>query len=163
MPTTDAGFYDHGDLLGRDMLALFGPTIDVNIGLDAEYKPGVPGRPDLPDHIWPALVDTGAAISCIASAVAIDLGLPVVDRKDIAGAHGAHPLNVHVGQIYVPILERTLHGVFHGVHLRSGGSPHAALVGRDFLRHFTMVYEGRTGLVTIGNDEDGASRTPPPS
>jgi hypothetical protein len=29
---------------------------------------------------------------------------------------------------------------------------HRALIGRTFLQQFTMVYEGRTGTVTIHNE-----------
>jgi hypothetical protein len=39
--------------------------------------------------------------------------------------------------------------MFAGVHLVTGGQIHWALIGRTFLQHYTMVYEGRTGTVTI--------------
>jgi hypothetical protein len=45
-----------------------------------------------------------------------------------------------------------VYGLFAGVNLAAGGQPHQALIGRTFLRHFTMIYEGRTGTVTITND-----------
>lgn len=38
------------------------------------------------------------------------------------------------------------------IDLAAGGQAHLALIGRTFLRNFTMVYEGRTGTVTIHND-----------
>jgi hypothetical protein len=40
-------------------------------------------------------------------------------------------------------------GVFAGVHLQEGGQLHRALIGRTFLRHYKMVYEGLTGTVTL--------------
>ncbi len=49
----------------------------------------------------------------------------------------------------MPALDWTVHGSFAGVHLRAGGTPHYALMGRTFLRHFTMVYDGKTGAVTL--------------
>lgn len=152
MPVASAGFYDHGNLLGRNTLAQFGPTIEVNVGIDAGFQPGVSDRPALPDRPLLAIVDTGAAVSCIDSALAIELGLPVADRQDVAGVHGAQAVNLHAGQMYVPLLKYTLHGLFHGVHLSDSGQPHAALIDRDFLRDFTMNYDGRTGAVTISND-----------
>ena len=152
MPTTRVGFDDDRNLLGRDALVRSGPTIYVNIGFDAAYQPGVSGRPDLPDRQWPALVDTGAMASCIDSALAMELGLPVVDREHIAGVQGAFAVNVHLAQMYLPGLNWTVYGRFHGVHLSDGGQPHSALIGRTFLRSFTMVYDGRTGSVTISND-----------
>ena len=57
-----------------------------------------------------------------------------------------------LAQIYVPDLDFTVYGRFRGVRLSDGGQPHSALIGRTFLRHFTMFYDGRTGAVTISND-----------
>jgi hypothetical protein len=34
----------------------------------------------------------------------------------------------------------------------AGDQAHHALIGRTFLQSFTMIYEGRTGTVTIHND-----------
>ena len=64
-----------------------------------------------------ALVDTGASESCIDSLLATELGLPVVDRRSVSGTHGAHPVNVHLAQVYVPTLDFTIFGTFAGVHL----------------------------------------------
>jgi hypothetical protein len=38
-----------------------------------------------------------------------------------------------------------------GVDLAAGGQIHRALIGRTFLRRFTMVYEGETGTVTLSS------------
>ena len=97
-------------------------------------------------------MDTGAQASCVDSALAMELGLPVVDRTQVAGIHGASEVNSHLAQIYIPDLEFTIYGQFAGVHLAAGGQTHSALLGRTFLRHFTMTYEGRTGTVTISSD-----------
>ena len=58
-------------------------------------------------------------------------------------------LYLHLAQIYVPALGWTVFGQFAGVHLIAGGQLHYALIGRTFLRNFTMVYEGKTGSVTL--------------
>ncbi len=42
-----------------------------------------------------------------------------------------------------------MYGLFAGVHLVAGGQSHKALIGRTFLRSFTMIYNGRTGAVTL--------------
>lgn len=55
-------------------------------------------------------------------------------------------------QIHVPSLVFNHYGQFAAVDLAAGGQRHAALIGRTFLQHFTMMYEGRTGNVTLGND-----------
>ena len=96
-----------------------------------------------------ALVDTGASESCIDSLLATELGLPVVDRRSVSGTHGAHPVNVHLAQVYVPTLDFTIFATFAGVHLATGGQRHRALIGRTFLQSFQMVYDGPTGSVVI--------------
>ena len=149
MTATEAGF-GRGGARGSGALASYGPTLMVQIGFDREFAPG--GIPRLPNQRWAALVDTGARLSCIDRELAMELGLPVVDRGRVSGVHGTMDLNLHTAQIHVPDLDFTLSGRFYGVHLSTGPRPHSALLGRDFLQHFTMVYNGRTGSVTINDD-----------
>ena len=82
----------------------------------------------------------------------MQLGLPVVDRRAVSGLQGPHEFDFHLAQIYVPDLDHTIYGQFAGVHLAAGGQPHVALIGRTFLRDYTMTYEGRSGQVTLSND-----------
>lgn len=152
MARTKCGFEDQTGLLGRDALILHGPTLMVNIGLDVDFRAGGNAHPQLSSQTWPALVDTGAGESCIDSSLASSLNLPIVDQQITSGAHGAHPVNVYLAQIHVPSLSFTIHGRFAGVHLTAGGQRHLALIGRTFLQHFTMIYEGRTGTVILSND-----------
>lgn len=152
MPTTSAGFADSEDGSASQMLATVGPTLAVQIGFDPKFEPMSGTIPDLPDRRWAALVDTGAAVSCIDSHLAVGLKLPVVDRGKVSGVHGAGDVNVHVAQIYIPELGFTIYGRFLAAHLSAGGQPHAALIGRSFLRHCAMSYDGRTGSVTISDD-----------
>ena len=56
---------------------------------------------------------------------------------------------MHLAQIHVPTLDVTLYGTFAGVDLIAGGMIHQALIGRTFLRHFTMTYNGFTGSVVL--------------
>ena len=152
MPTTKCGFDDQTGQSGRDALALYGPTLFVQIGFDPASRPSDGPNPNLPPDKHPALVDTGATESCIDSELALILNLPIVDRQKVAGVHGADTVNVHLAQIHVPSLDFTVYGRFAGVHLRAGGQPHFALIGRTFLQNFTMTYEGRTGNVILSND-----------
>ncbi len=98
--------------------------------------------------MW-ALVDTGAIESCIDSALAAALNLPVIDRRQIAGAGGPKVVNVHLAQIHVPSLAWTIYGSFSAVDLAAGGQRHLALIGRTFLQSFSMIYHGGTGTVTL--------------
>jgi gag-polyprotein putative aspartyl protease len=136
------------------MLVAIGPTLFVQIGFDPTFDPlGVPpGTPNLPTNLLQALVDSGATESCIDSTIATALNLPIIDRRSVSGVHGAGEVNMHLAHIHIPALSFTLYGAFAGVALQAGGQQHHALIGRTFLRNFTMVYEGRTGTVTIHNN-----------
>ena len=156
MAKTKCGFDDvPGGASGADLLVAYGPTLIVDIGFDPNHDakaavtpPPIPGMKGI--H---ALVDSGATESCIDSLLAVQLNLPVVDKRTVAGVHGAHPVNVYLAQVRVPSLNFTISGAFAGVDLVAGGQPHKALIGRTFLRRFTMIYEGRSGTVTISSDE----------
>jgi hypothetical protein len=150
MGETKCGFDDQaGGMSGSDSLIFFGPTLMVSVGFDPDFKP-VPGAiPKAAVTDMHALVDTGATTSCIDSGLAMQLGLPVVDRQTISGVHGPKEVNVHLAQIHVPSLNTTIYGRFAAVDLVAGGQQHHVLIGRTFLSDFTMVYEGATGTVTI--------------
>lgn len=132
-----------------DWLEYRGPTIFVQIGFDHNFDSNKESVPNLPATLLPALVDTGASESCIDSTLAEELGLPVDNRQTVSGVHGAQQVNMHPAQIYIPDLDFLMSGLFAGAHLQAGGQHHRALLGRDFLRNFTMTYDGRTGTVRI--------------
>ena len=81
--------------------------------------------------------------------LATNLNLPVVNRRFVSGVQGSFEVNVYMAQVHFPALSKTMYGAFAGVNLVAGGQPHSALIGRTFLRHFTMTYNGKTGLVEI--------------
>ncbi|MDE2787834.1 MAG: aspartyl protease family protein [Chloroflexota bacterium] len=130
----------------------YGPTIDVRIGYDPNYQPSPGRRAQLPPEVLPALVDTGAQESALDVELADSLNLPVLERRLIAGAGGFFETTVYRAQIYIPELDFTIDGPFDSADLAAGGQPYYALIGRTFLRHFNMAYEGRTGSVIISND-----------
>lgn len=145
MPSVECGF-------GADPTSLvrFGPTLNVFIGFDADFRPDVHAiRPELSQTNYRALVDTGATESCIDSIVAASLDLPIVDRIAVSGVHGSQEVNVHLAQVVCPDLDHLMYGRFAGVHLQAGGQAHSALLGRTFLKQFFMRYNGETGSVVI--------------
>ena len=144
MPTVSCGFDG-----SPDRLALHGPTLSVDIGFDPTFAPGVGLRPRLAHTDMPALVDTGAAITCIDSSLARELDLPVVNQRSVSGAHGRAALNMHLAQVHIPSLGIVIYGEFAGAHLTAGGQPHFALIGRNILRRLRMTYDGTTGSVTL--------------
>ena len=151
MPTANAGFGDMNWASGGESLADQGPVLYVHIGYDRAYQDGH-GRPDIPASPLPALVDTGAEVSCVDSRLAGGLRLPVAGNQVMAGAHGREAVDVYLAQIYVPDLDFVISGQLPSANLIAGEQQYFALLGRDFLSNFTMVYEGRTGLVTISSD-----------
>lgn len=156
MPTASCGFSD-GDggtnLPGWYLLAVNGPTLEVEIGFDPQFRAEtVSKRPDIPSKRWRALVDTGASTSCIDSALAVELGLPLSGRGNVAGVGGISSVDRHLAQIHIPSLNWTIYGEFSEAYLSEGGQPHQALIGRSFLARFRMTYEGRTGEVILNND-----------
>jgi predicted aspartyl protease len=159
MPQTRCGFDDiPGGASGSVLLMAHGPTLLVNIGFDPNFQtpPGQLGIIPLATPVpgitnVNALVDTGAGQSCIDSSLAAQLNLPIVDRRAISGVHGPQEVNIHLAQVHVPSLNFVIYGAIAGVHLFAGGQIHGALIGRNFLKNYTMVYEGRTGTVIISN------------
>ena len=152
MPFADCGFEAADGLSGSDRLVVHGPTIFVRIGFDREFLPSRRRLPDLPPRLFPALIDTGATQSSVDSALAADLDLPVVDHTIVSGTHGADDVDVHMAQILVPALGVSIYGSFAAVHLSAGGQQHRALIGRTFLRHYAMIYDGRAGAVRLVSD-----------
>jgi hypothetical protein len=152
MPNAQCGFNSvPGGASGKDLLTFYGPTIFVDIGFDSAFKPAQ-AHPPIPGMAGiRALVDSGASESCIDSILATQLNLPIIDRKTFSGIGGKHDVNIHLAQVRIPSLNITIYGAFAGVHLEAGGQWHRALIGRTFLQNYTMVYEGRTGNVTLSS------------
>lgn len=149
MPTAPCGFDSAGPVTGRLLLAYKGPTIAVDIGFDPNYDPANPELAVLPSIGVDALVDTGAAMCCIDSQLAMALNLPIVDQQTCAGAGGLTTHNMHLAQMRVPGIDKVVTGQFMGVHLAAGGQGHSALIGRTLLADCTMHYNGLTGEVTL--------------
>ena len=146
MPTISCGFSSPHQLASR------GPTISVEIGNDHNFQLGAGRPPNLPPNRYPALVDTGATESCLDLELAVALDLPVVSKGPVSGVSGVIEADDYMAQIHIPELNFTLTGPFAGVRIRAGGHPFYALLGRTFLRHFSMHYDGRTGAIIISND-----------
>ena len=67
----------------------------------------------------------------------------------VTGSNGKHTCHDVSGPHLYSILDITHSGQFGGVHLVAAGQRHSALIGRSFLMHFKMTYDGRTGAVEL--------------
>jgi hypothetical protein len=148
MSENNSGFRDPDEGRARELLIELGPTLRVDVGFDSTYDSSRPRQPpQLPvEGAW-ALIDTGASTCCIDRGLAVHLDLPIIDQRIYSGISGPIEVNMHLAQIHVPSLKFTFYGGFAAVEL--AGARHPILIGRDFLRHFVMTYDGPTGAVNL--------------
>jgi hypothetical protein len=148
MRSTEAGFRrGTARESAADLLVRVGPTIRVDVGLRSR---GLPGQtPDLSEKRVLALIDTGAGGECIDDTLAQALRLPVHDEGEIGGVGGLHRAFIYRARLYVPALDTLLFQPFTGVRLEESGQAHRVILGRSFLRHDRLGYDGPTGRVEI--------------
>ena len=148
MAAVNCGFENNPGLLVR-----IGPTLIAQVGYDPTFRPSAGTRPEIPEQPYEALLDTGATVTCIDVGLADTLNLPVVGQSGgVAGVFGPGQAIGYSATIHLPELNATLSGHVLGAHLEAGRQRHSVIIGRDFLRHFRLTYDGRTGAVTLSND-----------
>ena len=133
-----------------ERLVEVGPLLLIHVGFDETYDDNeAVGRPTLQNKSARAILDTGGSIDCIDIQLAIDLKLPIVDRSPAQSllALGQQEANVHAGHVYVPGVDFVYFAHFAGVDLRLAHCD--VLLGRPFLRHFKLTYDGRSAHVVI--------------
>jgi hypothetical protein len=122
-----------------------GPGLAVLVGAPSAADPKVAENPQ--QHL--ALIDTGATQSCIDESLAVALNLPLIDKVMMGGVAGAKEHNVYLAVVTVPNV-RYQYGSFAGVDLAGGGQIHRVLLGRTFLAHSVLIYDGFRAQVTFG-------------
>lgn len=140
MPIAECGFVDTDDMSGSDALLHNGPTLWVDVGFDPTFNYTEGGlTPTSSATQIPALVDTGATLSCIDDGLAISLNLPFVDRQNISGVGGSHEVSVYLAHLVAPSLGWYQWGLFYGVNLTEGRQLHQVLIGRSFLQNMMLI------------------------
>ncbi len=139
------------------LLAIHGPTVIIDVGFDPALIQNLSQPPggnlaggqtaDANVRSVPALIDTGASLSCIDDTLAQDLGLPLIDRVPSGGVHGVADLNLYLGYIVIPAMGISQAGEFIGANM--AGQSHQALIGRSWLKDMIMIYDGRSGSVKL--------------
>ena len=148
MPTARLRLPDDPVLPAWGALLLHGPTLPVLVG----YGPEAAAPPDLPTASVTAIIDTAADSNCVDEDLAIRLGLPKITESPVTSAHGTRAANVYRGRIFVPELDWTFDGRLIGVSFDAEQQQWSVILGRTFLQHFLMTYDGRTGEVIVSND-----------
>lgn len=139
------------DIPGRTALIQRGPVLQATISLfqgmaEQLAQQGV----QLPAPVTgAALIDTGAGMTCIDSAIAESMGLPVVDVAMMTSASHAntqqnvYPITIEFTGFPIRIdAPRAMGAVLAPQGL-------ALLIGRDVLQHTLLVYNGITGQITL--------------
>ena len=135
----------------RVVLLQNGPCVQVVIGLAQSFAEQIIQQGQtVPQPVsGMALVDTGASTTCIDDALAQQLGLPVIDVVQMTSAsHAGTQANVYPIQMEIvgsPIKVNVPRAI--GANLTPQGI--VALIGRDYLQHCTLFYNGITGEITL--------------
>ncbi|HBR58318.1 MAG TPA: hypothetical protein DEA22_12770 [Blastocatellia bacterium] len=132
-------------------LTQHGPVVQVIIGLSQTFSDQLLQQGNaLPTPVsGNALIDTGASATCIDDEVAQRIGLPAIDVVSIASAsHAVTQQNVYPVQMEIvgsPIRVNVPRAI--GANLQVQGI--IALIGRDYLQHCTLHYNGIAGSITL--------------
>lgn len=130
-----------------------GLLLPVTVGVPRARRIASVAANEINEILCNGLVDTGATRSCLDLMLIQGLELPVVGREHVAGVHGIQESNLYMAEITVPPLDLRLRGRFIGLPLETSGLPRV-LLGRDVLTRLQMVYDGRTGSLTLAISEE---------
>ena len=138
MPTVNCWPSDSG------LLATHGPILSVMAFAWTDDRKGRTVRS------LNALIDTGATRSVIDDAIAKSMGLPIIGTHRFRGVSGIDTGTVYLTTVLVSQLNHVIHEPLGGVDLSD--AEYQLLLGRDFLQHFVLIYDGRIGITIVSND-----------
>lgn len=100
-------------------------------------------------HTGLALVDTGASITCVDKSILKNLRIPTVGVSDVFTPSGKARQNTYPVEISFPKanLPKIAFNQVLGSELKGQGI--IALIGRDVLSHFILIYNGPGGFVSL--------------
>ncbi len=141
----------HLKISSASALAKQGPIVQAIIGIGTAFSEELAhqGIASPGPVAGSALIDTGASTTCIDDSIAWSMGIPSLDKVLISSAsHPATQQHVYAVTLEIvgsPIRLEVPRAV--GASLQSQGL--IALIGRDFLQHCTLHYNGVIGAVTL--------------
>lgn len=78
-----------------------GPVINLGFAKPGSLKNAAPGKqPEV--HLFAALIDTGADITCISPQIVKNVGLRVTGKRQMATGSGVGPANSYVVDLALP-------------------------------------------------------------
>ena len=129
--------------INRNFNPKIGPIVQIGIAKPNSFEPSAPPHPNL--VVTNALLDTGAARTCVTAEIADKAGLRVLGRTPISSVHGIKDANVYYADIMLltgdPINAssgtRNVHGHLATkvqiVEFLANSQHFRAIIGRDLL------------------------------
>ena len=130
-------------LSGRFDISI-GPLINIIVTQVGTVTPTAPPAGQM--TAFPALIDTGASITCISPSVAQIVGLKPIGKRPMTSATQSVPVNVYLVDLVLPFGNAGL--MLNSVEIMEfnplDGSPFQLLIGRDIICRglFTMSFDG---------------------
>lgn len=116
-----------------------GPLINVGVLAGGTLTPTSVSSAQV--AAFPALIDTGASVTCISPGIAQSLGLQPLGMRPVVSATQAVPANVYLVDLLLPF-GNTVFFILGTQVLEfssAGGSPFQILIGRDIICRGTLV------------------------
>jgi hypothetical protein len=142
-----------------------GPLVAVQLGHEADYV----GMEDRRPAAFPnrrMLIDTGAAFTLIDQTIALELGFLPHRFQEVIGVD-QQPTERPVFRLTIGLtmVDELGRGRFFRFAEDIVGMPpvvrdegYVGLLGRDFLRHFDLIYDGPNGRFQLVRDQDKIRR-----
>lgn len=143
--------HEQSGLSDPERLRVSGPALQVEIGIPSALAAALQQTQiQIPaPHVGLALIDTGASITAVDQAVLQDLGLTPISVSQVATPGGQVQQPVYACEMTFPGTPIPLlpFNAVIGSQIRVLG--YSALIGRDVLRAFQLVYNGAEGFWTL--------------
>lgn len=132
-------------------LRVNGPALQVEVRVPSALAAALQRRrlPVPPPQVGLALIDTGASITAVEGAVLQTLGLSPTGFAPIATPGGTVQQPVYACDMEFPGTPIPVVPFNFVIGSQVAGLGYAALIGRDVLTHFQLVYNGVEGLWTL--------------
>ena len=155
---------DGSTIPSPELLVLVGPLVNVVLALpDAARAAFAASGQAAPQTTVKLLIDTGAQVTSVHDDVARGLGLPPIRLAPVVGVSGkSEDYPVYRLKVLIAVedaFSKAMIGIESDIIGMPASSHHAdmrGVLGRDFLRHVRLVYDGPNATFEL------AENAPPP-